>query len=115
MSDSIYEELLKGRSVDVVAKKFGIDLNTLQDLAKTKIDYDGLSPLEREKVLHTLSLIQSKSWDTFEKAPIEVQVKILDLLRRLNRDRADVLGLTKDNVTVDGSIEISWKKDDPVP
>ena len=111
MANTIYEELLMGRSVDTVCKKFGIDISTLSDISKTKIDYDGLTNLEKEKVLHTISLLSSKSWDVFEKAPIEIQVKILELLRRLTSDRSEVLGLKKDSTTISGEIEISWKKE----
>lgn len=111
MEDSIYECILKGMPRERIAEKFKIDLNTISDIAKEKIEYDALSPMEKEKILHTLSLISNKGWQVFDMASIETKAKILDLIRRLTHDRAEILGLTKDTTKVEGSIEISWKKD----
>jgi hypothetical protein len=110
MAASIYERILQGASRDRICEEFKIDAQTISDIASQKIDYDALSGQEREKVLHTLSLISSKSWTVFEQCPIETKVKVLDLLRRLTSDRADVLGLKKTDVHVDAEIEISWKQ-----
>lgn len=110
MAASIYERILQGTSKDRICEEFKIDTQTLSDIASQKIEYDALSGQEREKVLHTLSLLSNKSWTVFEQAPIEIKAKVLDLLRRLTHDRAEILGLTKQEVKVEGAIEISWKQ-----
>jgi len=108
---NIYEAILMGKSLAQIQKEFNIDLTTLKDIASTKMDYDALSPNEREKVLHSLSLLSNKSWSILESAPLEIKVKLLDLLRRLLSDRAEILGLKSNTQEITGEIQISWKKE----
>jgi hypothetical protein len=111
MADSIYEAILKGTPKEKIAEMFKLELQDITDIAAQKIDYDGLSGQEKEKVLHTLSLISSKSWQVFEQCDMQTKVKVLDLIRRLTSDRSDILGLKKTDVNVSGDLEISWRKD----
>jgi hypothetical protein len=108
MSDTIYEAILKGKSRQEIATEFNIDLKQINEMADGKFDYDALSPHEKDKALHTLSLLTKQSWKLFDMSPIENKTKLLELMRKLQHDRSEIQGLTKDTVQIDGEITINW-------
>lgn len=114
MVDTIYEMMLKGASRADICEKFDINLASLSELSANKLDYDCLSGDAKNKALHTISLLSKRGWDVFDRAPLETQVKLLDLFRRLQHDRSEIQGITKQDVHVDGDIVIKWAGKDPV-